>query len=138
MTKFSPSPNSDRLYLRIEFRCILVRHPFSLLKAPNLIIHFGPNFGLKNFVTYEHSLNTRMHSSRMRTTRSSSRQPGGLPQCMLGYTLTPMGVGLETPPGVGLEASPGCGPRTPPPVWAWRPPLGVGLETPPPWTDRHV
>ena len=44
-----------------------------------------------------------MHSSRMHTTRSSSRPGRGLPQCMLGYT-TPLGVGLETPPpGVGLE-----------------------------------
>ena len=52
-----------------------------------------------------------MHSSRMRTARSSSHLLGGcLPQCMLGY---PLGVGLETHPCVGLET---------PPVWAWRPP----------------
>ena len=75
-----------------------------------------------------------MHSSRMRTARSSSCW-GGLPQCMLGYTPgytpgnPPLGVDLETPPGVGLET---------PQVWAWRSPpwldpstspLGVGLET---------
>ena len=55
---------------------------------------------------------TRMHSSRMRTARSPSRQVGGgLPQCMLRYT--PPGVGLETLPGVGLET---------PQVWVWRPP----------------
>ena len=49
---------------------------------------------------------TRMHSSRMRTARSSSHQPGGgggLPQCMLGYT---------NPPGCGPgEPPPRCGPR---------------------------
>ena len=42
------------------------------------------------------SYQIRMHSSRMRTTRGSSRR-GCLPQCMLGYT-------------------------PPPQVWAWRPP----------------
>ena len=69
---------------------------------------------------------TRMHYSRMRATRSSSRLPGGggLPPCMLGYTTS--GVGLETPPR--------CGPGNPPP----QPepptsPMGVGLE--PPWTE---
>ena len=45
---------------------------------------------------------TRIHSSRMRTVRSSSRLLGGLPQCMLGYTphlsLNPQGLGLQTPP----------------------------------------
>ena len=92
---------------------------------------------------------TRMHSSRMCTTCSSSRQ-GGLPQCMLGYThwvwaWRPPGLGLKTPqvwacrpllwawrpPGVGLQSPP------PPNVWAWRAPRhgpveppGVGLETP--------
>ena len=52
---------------------------------------------------------TRVHSSRMRTARSSSHQPGGLRQCMLGY---PPFVGLETPPGQTPQA-----------------PLGWGLET---------
>ena len=54
-----------------------------------------------------------MPSSRMCTTCSISRRGGWLPQCMLGYTHTPLGMGLEIRPGVGLE--------TPPP--------GVGLET---------
>ena len=67
-----------------------------------------------------------MHSSRMRTARSSSRLLGDrLPQCMLGYT--PQGLGLDTPPelwatppGLGLDP-PGVGLDTP---------LGVGLDTP--------
>ena len=66
---------------------------------------------------------TKMHASRMRTARSSSRLLGGLPQCMLGYT--PSGPGPGPPsPGVGLhtppqarppQPPPGCGPRQPPP-----------------------
>ena len=87
---------------------------------------------------------TRMHSSRMCTTHSSScLLGGGLPQCMLGHS--PRCGSGDHPPGVGLET---------PQVWAWRPspsqtpqpppgvglvslpqarplnsPLGVGLET---------
>ena len=46
-----------------------------------------------------------MHSSRMRTARSSSRLLGG---CVLGY---PPGVGLETPPSPDPSTSPlGGGP----------------------------
>ena len=83
-----------------------------------------------------------MHSSRMRTTHSSSRWGGGrvcLSACW--DTHTPLGVGLETLSDVGLETprrwpgdplSPGCGSGALP---------GVGLETPqadqtpqlPPW-----
>ena len=84
-----------------------------------------------------------MHSSRTRTACSSSRLPGDLPQCMLGYT--PLGVGLETPSpwvwawrppwpdpststlGVGLE-TPGLTPQLPPWLWAWRPPLARPLK----------
>ena len=81
---------------------------------------------------------TRMHSSRMRTARSSSRWMGGcLPQCMLGYT-TPLGVGLETPRpnpstfplGVGLETPPGQTPEALPWVWAWKPARHAGIHTP--------
>ena len=58
---------------------------------------------------------TRMHSSRMHTTRSW----GGAASVHAG--IHPLGMGLETPPGVGLETPfPGCGPGDP---------LGVGLET---------
>ena len=71
---------------------------------------------------------TRMHSSRMRTARSSSRLlgEGGVcwdtaPQPGPGHPLS--GVGLD-PPGVGhLDTPPGqTSPNTPPP--------GVGLESP--------
>ena len=67
---------------------------------------------------------TRIHSSRMRTTRSSSHQLGGgsLPQCMLGYTPWVWGPGV--PPGVGLDP--------PPRVWAWRPSLWPDPLNPPP------
>ena len=97
-----------------------------------------------------------MHSSRMRSARSSSR-PGGSVSMRAG--LDPPGVGLETPLnfplgcglgtpparslstsplGVGLETPWPDPPQLPPLVWAWRPPpgqmplnfpLGVGLET---------
>ena len=101
---------------------------------------------------YTHFL-TRMHSSRMRTARSSSRLlgEGCLPHCMLGYTHPP-GVGLETPPWCGPgDTLPGVGLETPWPDPSTSPlgvgletplarplnlPLGVGLETPPPtWTE---
>ena len=74
---------------------------------------------IQDYLTHEI---TRMHSSRMRTARSSSRH----------------GVGVvfawRPPSGVGLG----------PPVWAWRPPPGVGLETPsksrhlPPTRSSHI
>ena len=64
-----------------------------------------------------------MHSSRMRTVRSSGRLlEGGLPQCMLAYT--PLGMGLDIPQ-----------------PWAWTPLPGPGPGHPlpgpghPPWTD---
>ena len=71
-----------------------------------------------------------MHSSRMRTSRSSSHRGGGcLSQCMLGCP--PYGCGPGDPPRPD--------PSTSPWVWAWRCPpgvgltslLGVGLENPP-------
>ena len=67
-----------------------------------------------------------MHSSRMHTTHSSSC-PGGLPQCMLGYT--PPGCGPGDPPDVGLETSPGWWPGDPPRPDPSTSPLGVGVET---------
>ena len=95
---------------------------------------------------------TRMHSSRMRTGRSSSHLlgVGGLPQWMLKYPLpqvlawrppksdpstSPLGVGLETPPGQTPQLPPRCGPGDPPMPDPSTSPLGVGLETPqlPPW-----
>ena len=80
---------------------------------------------------------TRMHSSRMRTTCSSSRRGGRLPQCMLGYPpwvwawKPPQARPLNFPP-------PGCGPGDPPPgqtqlppwVWAWRPARYAGIPPP--------
>ena len=51
-----------------------------------------------------------MHSSGMRTVRSSSRLLGGLPQCMLGYK--PPSVDLDPP----LNLHPWPGPRHPTPT----------------------
>ena len=63
-----------------------------------------------------------MHSSRMRTVRSSNRLLWGcLSRCMLGYT--PLGSGPGAPLGVGLETFLARPLNLPPP--------GVGLETPP-------
>ena len=74
----------------------------------------------------------RMHSSRMRVARSSSRLLGGVSASVhVGMSITP-GEGLETPLplGVGLK-TPQCGPEDPPgrgpPECG---PPGVGLETP--------
>ena len=65
-----------------------------------------------------------MHSSRMRTGRSSSRLLGGVCLSACWDRSTPPGVGLETPVpdpltsplGVGLE-TPGQTPQ--PPCWVW-------------------
>ena len=81
--------------------------------------------------------NTRIHSSRLCTTHSSSHW-GGLPLCILGYPLPPGCGPGDPPPGVGLETPPGQTSQLPPWVWAWGPPrsdpsaspLGVDLETP--------
>ena len=82
---------------------------------------------------------TRMHSSRMRTARSSSRLLWGcLPQCMLGYPPEcgpgdPLGVGLRpprpgpstSPLGVGLEICKAC----------WDTTCNACWDTIPPWTE---
>ena len=65
-----------------------------------------------------------MHSSRMRTARSSSRQPGGSASVHAG--IHPPGVGPEPPPGVGLE-TPWPDPQAPPGVWAWKPARHAGI-----------
>ena len=70
---------------------------------------------------------TRMHSSRMRTARSSSRA-GIPPRCGHGspqpdLSTSPLGVGLETPP----KPDPSTFPR----VWAWRPAMHAGIPCPP-------
>ena len=62
-----------------------------------------------------------MHSSRMRTTRSSSSLLGGVYlSAMLGYT-----------PWAWAWTPPRCGPGDPHGQSPQPPPLGVGLETPP-------
>ena len=68
---------------------------------------------------------TRMHSSRMRTARSSSRLLGGGGSASVHARIHPPGLGLDTTPlGPGPGHPPGCGPEDLPP--------GVGLEAPPP------
>ena len=71
-----------------------------------------------------------MHSSRMRTARSSSHLQGGWVSASVHAGIHPWVWTCRPPLGVGLET---------PLVWAWRPPpqtrplnfpLGVGLETP--------
>ena len=81
--------------------------------------------------------NTRMHSSRMRTARSSGRLLGG-GSASVHAGIPPSGCGPgDTPPSVGLETPLGQTPQLPPWVWAWRhPPPSVGLETPPGQTPQ--
>ena len=77
---------------------------------------------------------TRMHSSRMRTTCSSSHLLRGcLPQCMLEYTPQ---VWAWKPPWVWVwRHPPRCGPGDPPRpdpssspwVWAWKPARHAGI-----------
>ena len=95
----------------------------TVLNTTNMVLHL-------NHICIFFS-QTRMHSSIMRTARSSSSPlggGGGLPQCMLGYTPwawtpPPLGVGLETSRPDPPNIPPGSGPRQSPP---------------PPWTDRQV
>ena len=79
-----------------------------------------------------------MHSSRMRTARSSScLLLGGL--CISAYWDTPPRAWAWTPPPrVWTRRPPTRPPNLLPRVWAWRPPqaslptstLGLGLDTP--------
>ena len=97
------------------------------------------------FGNIKFQIKNRMHSSRMRTARRSSRLLGGgwawrPPGCGPGDTpfqpdpsTSPLGVGLETlPPARSLNFPPGCGPGDPPQARPLNFPLGVGLETPSP------
>ena len=100
---------------------------------------------------------TRMHSSRMCTTCSSSchRRVSTPPTADAPEQASPSQIPLNFPLAVGLDQIPlnfplGCGlgpdpPQLPPPLWAWTrspsiSPLGVGLETPLPWRPaaRHA
>ena len=77
-----------------------------------------------------------MHSSRLRTVRSSSRQLWGGSVSVHAGIHHPLGVGLETPPppGVGLETPQRCGPGVPPTPWCrpGDPPLWPDPSTSPP------
>ena len=89
-----------------------------------------------------------MHSSKMRTARSSSRMLGRGGSASVHAGILPPGVGLDIlqarpppnlspgcgsrPPGQTPQLPPGCGPRHSPRQTPQLPPLGVGLETPPP------
>ena len=61
-----------------------------------------------------------MHSSRMRTARSSSHRGGGSPSVHAGID----------PPGVGLKIPVPDPPQLSPWVWAWRPPSQIPLNFP--------
>ena len=75
-------------------------------------------------------LQTRIHSSRMRTTRGSSRQLGrGSASVHVGIH-NPRGSGPGDPPQMWTWRPPGCGPGDPPGQTPQPPPLGMGLETP--------
>ena len=105
----------------VASRCCPGETKYILKHLVYFVLHVHVRVCVQPHNSFKSIKNTRMHSSRMRTARSSGRLlwgGGGLPQCMLGYP-------------------PGCGPGdTPPPVWAWRHPLGMGLETPPGQTPQ--
>ena len=92
------------------------------------------------YQAYANFSETRMHSSWMRTTHSSTRLlwRGCLPQCMLVYPWV-WAWRLETPPRGGPGDCYRCGhgdlpgqtPQLPSWVWAWRPARHAGI--PPPW-----
>ena len=93
-----------------------------MMKAVNAVRSPSGTQSTKRFLT-------RMHSSRMRTARSSSRRGGDLVLIPLNF---PLGVGLDLIP---LKFPLGCGPGSDPPqfppwVWAWR---GVSLAGGSPW-----
>ena len=84
--------------------------------------------------TLEDIILTRMHSSRMRTARSSSRLLEGSVLIHAGIHPPSCGPRDPPPPSQTPQPPPECGPRDPP----TRPinlPLGVGLETPHGQTD---
>ena len=88
---------------------------------------------------------TRMHSSRMRTARSSSRQAEGLPQCMMGsppvWAWRPPRCGPGDPsPARPLKLLLGCGPGKVQGMLGYTLPPGdlQGMLGYPPWTDRYV
>ena len=98
-------------------------------------------------VVYENVFKIRMHSSRMRTVRSSSRLlGGGMSASVHAGIHTHTWPGPGHPPGLGLEA-PLARPSNLPLGIAWRPPqpdpltspgYGPGDLPPPLWTDRRV
>ena len=85
-------------------------------------------FFRKSKTSNGNKLETRMHSSRMRTVRCSSRHGGGV--------CTPPGAGTPPKQTLPREKAPTWPdpPQLPPWVWAWTrspstSPLGMGLET---------
>ena len=91
--------------------------PLDLLPPPSNIVyfrwessHYRRVLGIEN-----NTHTTRMHSSRMRTARSSSRLLGGV--CLSAC--------WDTPPGSGPGDLPLPGPGHPQ-AWAWTPPPGHG------------
>ena len=79
-----------------------------------------------------------MHSSGMRTARSSSRRGGGGGVCVClsaCWDHHPPSVGLETPPHPQVWAwrhPLGQTPQLSPWVWAWKPARHAGISPPPP------
>ena len=105
-------------------RCTMLKHPVHSLAPLTLYGHAS-----RKFMEFKQkSYKTRLHSSRMRAARSSSRLLGGvwLSACS------------DTPPPHGPGHSPGCGPGHP--LWPDPPtsPLGLGLDSPHEQNDRQV
>ena len=86
---------------------------------------------------YSKLLNTRMHSSRMRTTCSSSCLLWGW-VCLSACWDTPQVWASRPPLGVCLETPSGCGPGEIPWVWAWRPPWVWAWRPPKVWAWKPL
>ena len=91
----------------------------SVCEKPRMVQEEVLTYDLMKTFLYVRLYNTRMHSSRMRTTRSS--ESVCLSAC---WVIPPRGVGLETPSGQT--------PQLPPWVWAWRPARHAGIPPSPP------
>ena len=116
------NPGSATACCKKEFAMTPILQILSVCEKPRMVQEEVLTYDLMKTFLYVRLYNTRMHSSRMRTTRSSGSVC--LSAC---WVIPPRGVGLETPSGQT--------PQLPPWVWAWRPARHAGIPPSPPPRD---